>query len=59
MNTLTNEQALKALAKMEKSLQAQLDIAESKASPSQKERLFSHKEYDEQEVDDRGMMGYN
>lgn len=58
MNTLTNEQALKTLAKMEKSLQTQLDIAESKASPSQKERLFSHKDYEEQEVDDRKMMGF-
>lgn len=40
MKTVTNEQALNVLSKMEKSLQTQLDIAKSKASPEQRKRLF-------------------
>ena len=40
MKTVTNEQALNVLSKMEKSLQTQLDIAKSKASPEQRKRFF-------------------
>lgn len=40
MKTVTNEQALNVLSKMEKSLQTQLDIAKSKASPEQRKRLL-------------------
>ena len=60
MKTVTNEQALNVLSKMEKSLQTQLDIAKSKASPEQRKRLFSDEIIDEQkvEVDDREMMGF-
>lgn len=60
MKTVTNEQALNVLSKMEKSLQTQLDIAKSKASPEQRKRLFSDEVIDEQEVevDDREMMGF-
>lgn len=61
MNTLTNEQALKILAKMEKILQIQLDIAKSQASPEQIKRLFSEVAIDKEivdEVDEREMMGF-
>ena len=60
MKTVTNEQALNVLSKMEKSLQTQLDIAKFKASPEQRKRLFSDEVIDEQEVevDDREMMGF-
>ena len=60
MKTVTNEQALNVLSKMEKSLQTQLDIAKSKASPEQRKRLFSDEVIDEQEVevDVREMMGF-